>query len=99
MTRSDAQAIAPMPGHPTSVCISSSEPVSSETPSTKPQAPVEFQISNTKPQIRCRGKRSAGRCLSLELGASLELGVWNLELFAWNLSFSNNGDEPSLPNA
>src|SRR5438445_5951411 len=26
--------------------------------------------------------------LSLELGASLELGVWNLELVAWSLSFS-----------
>jgi hypothetical protein len=26
--------------------------------------------------------------LSLGLGASLELGVWNLELFAWALNFS-----------
>jgi hypothetical protein len=33
-------------------------------------------------------KRRAGRCLILELGASLELGVWNLELVAWDLSFS-----------
>src|SRR5438552_12695981 len=94
MTRSDAQAIAPMPGHPFSVCISSSEPVSSETPSTKPQAPVKFQISNTKPQIRCRGKRRAGRFLSLELGASLELGVWNWELVARALSFSKIEKRP-----
>jgi len=26
--------------------------------------------------------------LSLELGASLELGVWNLELVPWILSFT-----------
>jgi len=34
------------------------------------------------------GKRRAGLFLSLGLGASLELGVWNLELVAWVLSFS-----------
>jgi hypothetical protein len=34
------------------------------------------------------GQTAASRFLSLELGASLELGVWNLELFAWALSFS-----------
>jgi hypothetical protein len=27
----------------------------------------------------------------LEIGASLELGVWNLELVAWALSFSKVG--------
>jgi len=53
-----------------------------------PQAPEKFQISSPKPQNKCRGKRRAGPFLSLELGASLELGVWNLELFAWVLSFS-----------
>src|SRR6266542_3182390 len=41
-----------------------------------------------KRKTRCRGKRRAGRFLSLELGASLELGVWNLELVAGALSFS-----------
>src|SRR5437667_12254433 len=35
---------------------------------------------------KCRGQCSAGRFLSLELGASLELGVWDLELVAWALS-------------
>jgi hypothetical protein len=60
----------------------------SETPSTKLQAPEKFQNSNTKPQNKCRGQRRAGRFLSLELRASLELGVWNLELVAWALSFS-----------
>src|SRR5207244_6408975 len=33
-------------------------------------------------------KWRAGRFLSLVLGASLELGVWNWELVAWALSFS-----------
>src|SRR6266581_7484878 len=46
------------------------------------------------PQNRCRGKRRAARFLSLELGASLELGVWNLELFAWALSFSKIETRP-----
>src|SRR5438093_4119917 len=67
-------------------CISVFEPTLSETPSTKPQAPEKFQISNTEPQNRCRGKRRAGRFLSLELGASLELGVWNLEVVHRRLS-------------
>jgi hypothetical protein len=37
--------------------------------------------------------------LSVELGASLELGVWNLELFAWALSFSKleMGPHPLKP--
>jgi len=44
------------------------------------------QASN--PKNRCRGERRAGRFWSLELAASLVLGVWNLEFFAWALSFS-----------
>src|SRR5438477_12788373 len=113
MTRSDAQAIAPMPGHPSSVCISASEPVSSETPSTKPQAPLKIKFScyvehgvhgdsgeipNLKtpnPQNRCRAKRRAGRFLSLELGASLDLGVWNLELLTWSLCSSETQMRPA----
>src|SRR5439155_9134644 len=69
--------------------VSAFEPSLSETPSTstKPQAPEKFQISNTNPPKQTRGKRSAGRFLSLELGASLELGTWTLELVAWALGF------------
>jgi hypothetical protein len=52
----------------------------SETPSTKPQAPEKCQISNTKRQNTWGAKRRAVLFLSFELGASLELGVWNLEL-------------------
>src|SRR6266496_1883283 len=37
---------------------------------------------NPKPQKQMPGKRRAGRFLSLELGASLELGVWNWEIVA-----------------
>src|SRR5439155_22205246 len=51
------------------------EPPLSETPSTKPQAPEKFQISNTNLKNKCRGKRRVQRFLSLEL-------------FAWALSFS-----------
>src|SRR6266699_5474287 len=57
----------------------------------KPQTPSSREVPNLKtpnPQNRGRGKRRAGRFLSLELGASLELGIWNLELTAWALSFS-----------
>src|SRR6266436_1969479 len=50
-----------------------------KTPSTKPQAPEKFQISKTKPQ-KDAGAKGEGRFLSLELGASLEFGVWILEL-------------------
>src|SRR5262245_24234464 len=52
-----------------------------ETPSTKPQAPEKFQIlKHQTPKTRRRGEWRAGRSLSLELGASFELGVWNLDL-------------------
>src|SRR5439155_13191615 len=54
----------------------------------KPKLQRSSKSQNRKPQNRCRGKRRAGRFLSLELGASLELGDWNLELVAWALSFS-----------
>ena len=57
---------------------------------TKHQSPSSREAPNLKtptPKNRCRGKRRAGRFLSLEIGASLELGVWNLELVAWALSF------------
>src|SRR6266581_390417 len=70
------------------------EPPLRKTPSTKPQAPEKFQISNTKPQIRCRGKRRAGRFLSFELGASLELGDWELGAFCWALRFSKVETRP-----
>src|SRR3989454_12670613 len=65
-----------------------------ETPKTKLQTPKKSQVPSSKP-------RPALRAFSLELlwslelgvwclgpGASLELGVWNLELFAWALSLS-----------
>jgi len=67
--------------------ISVFEPLLSETPSTKPQAPEKFQISNTKPQNQMPGQTA--RSSVFELGASLELGAWNLELFAWALNISN----------
>jgi len=57
----------------------------SETPSTKPQAPEKFQISKHQTPKTDAGANGAGRFLSLELGASLELGVWILELVAWAL--------------
>src|SRR2546425_6454886 len=47
-----------------------------QTPSPKLQRSSKSQTPNLK--IRCRGKRRAGRLLSLELGASLELGDWSL---------------------
>src|SRR6266542_4097323 len=59
-----------------------------------PKLQMGSKPQNTNPQIRCRDKRRAGRFLSLELGASLELGVWNLELLAWALSFSKTGMRP-----
>ncbi len=55
--------------------VSAFERPLSETPSTKPQAPEKVQISISNPKNRCRGKRRAARFLSLELGASCELGV------------------------
>src|SRR5439155_8515014 len=58
---------------------------------TKHPTPSSREDPNLKtpnPKNRCRGKRRAGRLLSLELGASLEPGVWNLELVARALSFS-----------
>src|SRR2546426_5856651 len=54
------------------------EPPSSETPSTKPQAPEKFQISSTKPPNRCRGKRRQ----VFELGAWCFFGAWSLEFGA-----------------
>src|SRR6266581_6778721 len=64
------------------------EPPLSETPSSKPQAPEKFPISSPKPQKTDAGANGALVGFELGLGASLELGVWNLELFAWALSFS-----------
>ena len=66
--------------------VSAFEPPLSETPSTKPQAPEKLPISNTNPQKQMPGQTA--RRSVFELGASLELGIWNLELFAWALSFS-----------
>src|SRR5437870_12495598 len=58
---------------------------------TKHQAPSSREVPNLKHQTSksdAGGKRRAGRFLSLELGASLELGDWELEAFCWALSFS-----------
>src|SRR5881396_1398529 len=67
----------------------------SETPNTKHQAPEKFRNRNTKNQppntkeIPSSKLQTAARASSLELGASLEFGAWNLELVAWALSFSH----------
>ena len=58
--------------------ISLFEPPLSETPSTKPQAPEKFQISN--PENSCRGQRRSRPVF--ELGAWFFFGAWNLELGA-----------------
>src|SRR5207247_9103853 len=65
-----------------------------ETPKTKLQTPKKSQVQSSK-------RRPSPRACSLELlwslelgvwclgpGASMELGIWNLELVAWALSFS-----------
>src|SRR5436190_1701841 len=68
-----------------------------QAPNPKLQRSSKSQTPNSK--SKCRGKRRAGRFLSLELGASLELGVWNLELVAWALSFSKIEMRPARPAA
>src|SRR6266571_3889698 len=68
--------------------ISVFEPPPSETPSTKLQAPEKFQISKHQLQKQMPAQPRAARCLSLELGASLELGVWNWALFVWVFPFT-----------
>src|SRR5437016_13261964 len=52
---------------------------------TKHQIPSAKEVPNLNHQTQkqIRGKPRAGRFLSLEFGASFELGVWNLELLAW----------------
>src|SRR5437879_2494075 len=60
----------------------------SETPRTKPQAPEKFQISSPNLPKQMPGQTARRSIWSLELGASLEFGAWNLELFAWALSFA-----------
>src|SRR6266568_5478088 len=62
---------------------------------SKPKLQRSSNLKTSNPQNRCRGKRRAGRVLSLVLGASLELGVWNLELFSWLLSHHSS---PSVRN-
>src|SRR2546426_12740652 len=57
-----------------------------QAPNPNLQRSSKSQTPN--PKNRCRGQRRAGWFLSLELGASLELGVWNLQLLAWALGFS-----------
>src|SRR2546425_7947417 len=50
----------------------------------KHQSPSSREVPNLKPQTpNWRGKGRAGRFLNFGLGASLELGAWDLELFAW----------------
>src|SRR2546427_10896530 len=60
--------------------ISVFEPPLSETPSTKPQAPEKFQISNAKPQKQMPGQTA--RRSVFELGAWCFFGAWSLELGA-----------------
>src|SRR5438552_742490 len=62
---------------------------------SKPKLQRSSNLKTSNPKNRCRGKRRAGRVLSLVLGASLELGVWNLELFSRLLSHHSS---PSVRN-
>src|SRR5438876_1744330 len=72
--------------------LGSFEPPLSETPSTKPQAPEKVQIlKHQTPKTDAGANGTQIWFLSLELGASSKLGVWNLELVAWALSFSKIG--------
>src|SRR5438876_3570684 len=57
-----------------------------QAPSSKLQRSSKSQTPNLK--MRCRDKRRAGRFLSLELDASLELGDWELGAFYWAVSLS-----------
>jgi hypothetical protein len=59
------------------------EPPLSETPSTKPQAPEKFQISNTKPQ-KTDAEANGGKSV-FELGAWCFFGAWSLEFGAFCL--------------
>jgi hypothetical protein len=56
---------------------------------TKHQTPNSREVPNLKYQTHgCRGQRHEGRFLSLMLGASLDFGVWNLELLARALALT-----------
>src|SRR5438876_9343083 len=57
----------------------------------KPKLQKSSKSQNTNFQNGSRGQTAF---LSLLLGSSLELGVWNLELFAWALNFSKIGVRP-----
>src|SRR2546427_12563177 len=78
-------------------CISVFEPPLSETPSTKPQAPEKFQISNTKPQKQMPGQTA--RRSVFELGTWCFFGAWSLEFGACCLGsqFIDNSDAPFAP--
>src|SRR6185369_10667187 len=66
----------------------SGEPPLSEAPNTQTPSSREFQ--NLKPQPPKHIPGQTVRRSVVELGASLELGVWNLELVAWALSLLKN---------
>src|SRR5438552_12035378 len=55
-----------------------------QTPSSREVPNLKHETSRTDVE----GKRHAGRFLSFELRASLDLGVWNLEIVAWPPNFS-----------
>ena len=50
---------------------------------SKHQTPSSREVPKLKPQKQMPGQTARSSVLSLELDAALELGVWNLELFAW----------------
>src|SRR6266567_3183007 len=62
-----------------------------QAPKPKLQRRSKSQAPN--PKNRCRGKRRAGRYLSLQLGASLELGVW-FGAFRLDSQLLKNSDPP-----
>src|SRR5437867_3733108 len=62
--------------------------------------PSSREVPNLKtPDPKTDAGANGGWFLSLELGGSLELGVWNLELVAWALSLPKIEMRPRVRDA
>src|SRR5262245_16153921 len=72
-------------------------PVSGAERNTKHQTPSSREVPNPKHQPKqMPGQRRAAWFLRLELGASLELGVWDLELVARALELLKDQEAPAM---